>query len=133
MVILNSHGKEMTSKDFADFTFQCLEDSCSNMVFVLGGCTEISMELVGASIQLCSLSQMKVKHLSAQAFLAEHLYRATEFRKYDSCPNGHWCSKKKIMLDIIFDPSHPFNTPATVSAHLRFLAAVSHLRRSFGV
>ena len=38
-----------------------------------------------------------------------------------------------FMLDIIFDPSHPFNTPATVSAHLRFLAAVSHLCRSFGV
>ena len=84
MVTLDSHGKEMTSEDFADFTFQCLEDSCSNMVFVLGGCTEISMELVGASIQLCSLSQ--VKHLSAQAFLAEQLYRATEFRKKDCCP-----------------------------------------------
>ena len=25
MVILNSHGKEMTSEDFADLTFQCLD------------------------------------------------------------------------------------------------------------
>ena len=86
MVSLDSHGKEMTSEDFAKFTFQCLEDSCSNVVFVLRGCTEISMELVGASIQLCSLSQMKIKHLSAQAFLAEQFYRATEFWKKDCCP-----------------------------------------------
>ena len=63
VVSLDSHEREMTSEDFAYYAFQCLEESSCKCAFVIGGCTGLPVELVGASIQLCSLAKMKINYL----------------------------------------------------------------------
>ena len=42
-----------------------------------------------------------------------------------------WSAPVSSILDILFNPLHGLNTPGAVSAHIRFLAAVTRLRQSF--
>lgn len=76
VVVLDEHGKQYKSKEFANLLDGFAVNGDSNIVFVIGGADGLSDEILNMTNHKISLSKMTLPHLMVRVILAEQLYRA---------------------------------------------------------
>ena len=75
LVLLDEHGKEFRSIEFADYV-QKRMSSGRDVVFVVGGPYGFSQAVYERANGKISLSKMTFSHQMVQLFFEEHIYRA---------------------------------------------------------
>lgn len=76
VVLLDEHGKEMRSIQFADFIQGFMNQGVKQVVFIVGGPYGFSEEVYNRANRKLSLSQMTFSHQMIRLFFLEQLYRA---------------------------------------------------------
>lgn len=81
VVLLDEHGKEFRSIEFAERLQSHLNKSGKDLVFVVGGAYGFSDAVYGRANDKISLSRMTFSHQMVRAIFAEQLYRAFTIMK----------------------------------------------------
>ncbi len=76
IVLLDEHGKEMKSTEFATFLNRQFLSGSKNLVFVVGGPYGFDPSLKKQASSILSLSRMTFSHQMVRLFFTEQLYRA---------------------------------------------------------
>jgi 23S rRNA (pseudouridine1915-N3)-methyltransferase len=76
LVLLDEHGKEYRSLEFAKYLQTKMNQSTKNLVFICGGPYGFSEALINRCSEKISLSRMTFSHQMVRVFFAEQLYRA---------------------------------------------------------
>ena len=76
VILLDEHGKEFRSVEFARFLEERMARSGRDMVFVIGGAYGFSQKVYERSDRKMSLSAMTFSHQMVRTIFAEQLYRA---------------------------------------------------------
>ena len=76
VILLDEHGKEYRSVEFAAAIERRLVSSSRDMVFVIGGAYGFSPEVYSRADSKMSLSKMTFSHQMVRTIFAEQLYRA---------------------------------------------------------
>ncbi len=76
VILLDEHGKEFRSVEFARFLEERMARSGRDMVFVIGGAYGFSHKVYERSDRKMSLSAMTFSHQMVRTIFAEQLYRA---------------------------------------------------------
>ena len=76
VVLLDEHGKELTSVAFADYIQKRMLGGAKRLVFVVGGPYGFSQEVYDRADDRLSLSQITFSHEMVRLIFAEQLYRA---------------------------------------------------------
>lgn len=76
LILLDEHGKEFRSVEFAAALEQKLSHAQKDICFVVGGAYGFSDEVYAAAKGKISLSKMTFNHQMARTIFAEQLYRA---------------------------------------------------------
>ena len=76
VVLLDEHGKDYSSVQFAEFIQKQMNTGIKNMVFTIGGPYGFSTEVKQRADLLVSLSKMTFSHQMVRLLFAEQLYRA---------------------------------------------------------
>ena len=76
LVLLDEHGREFRSIEFADFIEGRMSRSSRDLVFVIGGAYGFSREVYSRADSKISLSKMTFSHQMVRTIFAEQLYRA---------------------------------------------------------
>ena len=76
LILLDEHGKERRSVEFATYLEKQLNSGCKRLVFVVGGPYGFSDEVYQKADQLISLSQMTFSHQLIRLLFLEQVYRA---------------------------------------------------------
>jgi 23S rRNA (pseudouridine1915-N3)-methyltransferase len=75
IILLDEHGKEMTSKEFAVFLNKQFIAGNKNLVFVVGGPYGFDPDIKKKASFILSLSKMTFSHQMVRLFFTEQLYR----------------------------------------------------------
>lgn len=75
VILLDEHGKEMRSVDFADW-LQRKQNTSKRLVFMIGGPYGFSNAVYDRSNERISLSKMTFSHQMVRLIFVEQLYRA---------------------------------------------------------
>lgn len=81
LILLDEHGKEYTSVEFAKVIQEKISYTGKDMVFVIGGAYGFSPEVYSRANSKISLSRMTFSHQMVRAIFAEQLYRAFTIMK----------------------------------------------------
>ena len=84
VVLLDEHGKEMRSTEFAAFLNRQFLSGGKNLVFVVGGPFGFDPALKARAGYLLSLSKMTFSHQMVRLFFTEQLYRALSILRGES-------------------------------------------------
>lgn len=84
VVLLDEHGKEMTSMQFSSFLSGKFSLGIKNLWFVTGGPYGFDESVKKRAAAVISLSQMTFTHQMARLFFTEQLYRAFTILKNES-------------------------------------------------
>ena len=76
VILMDEHGKEYTSVDFASFLQKKISYEGKDIVFVIGGAYGFSDEVYRRANGKISLSKMTFSHQMVRAIFTEQLYRA---------------------------------------------------------
>lgn len=76
LVLLDEHGRELRSVEFAEFIEGRLSRSSRDLVFVIGGAYGFSGDVYSRADSKISLSKMTFSHQMVRTIFAEQLYRA---------------------------------------------------------
>ncbi len=76
LVLLDEHGHEFRSLEFADHLQKLLSRGAKSLVFVIGGAYGFSDTVYNRSFERISLSRMTFSHQMVRTIFAEQLYRA---------------------------------------------------------
>ena len=76
MVLLDEHGKEYTSIDFAKYIDRKMATVSRRLVFVVGGPYGFDSEVYDRANEKISLSKMTFSHEMIRLIFTEQLYRA---------------------------------------------------------
>jgi len=76
IILLDEHGREMRSAEFASFLNRQFLSGSKNLVFVVGGPFGFDPALKKLAASLLSLSRMTFSHQMVRLFFTEQLYRA---------------------------------------------------------
>lgn len=76
VILMDEHGKEYTSVDFASYLQKKISYEGKDMVFIIGGAYGFSDEVYRRANGKISLSKMTFSHQMVRAIFAEQLYRA---------------------------------------------------------
>ena len=76
VILMDEHGKEYTSVDFASFLQKKISYEGKDIVFVIGGAYGFSDEVYKRANGKISLSKMTFSHQMVRAIFTEQLYRA---------------------------------------------------------
>ena len=76
LVLLDEHGQEFRSLEFAAFLQKLLARSGKNLVFTIGGAYGFSEAVYARAQEKISLSRMTFSHQMVRTVFAEQLYRA---------------------------------------------------------
>lgn len=76
LILLDEHGKEFTSREFAEFIEQKAVSGIKSLVFVVGGPYGFSPDVYARANGKISLSRMTFPHELIRLFFIEQLYRA---------------------------------------------------------
>ena len=76
LVLLDEHGREFRSLEFADWLGERLSRSGRDLVFAIGGAYGFSDEMYARADGKISLSKMTFSHQLVRTIFAEQLYRA---------------------------------------------------------
>ena len=87
LVLLDEHGKEVTSRAFAQFIEKRSMDSGRRIVFLVGGAFGVADLIKEKSEYQLSLSQMTFSHQMIRLFFVEQLYRAFTIIKNEKYHN----------------------------------------------
>lgn len=82
-ILLDEHGKEYTSMDFAAFIQKTLLSGRKRAVFVIGGPYGFSQPVYARSDTKISLSKMTFTHEMIRLFFTEQLYRAMTILRHE--------------------------------------------------
>ena len=81
VVILDEHGKDMSSQGLADLLTKRLNESVKEIHFIIGGAYGIGDEVRERANYIWSLSKLTFPHELVRGILAEALYRACTINK----------------------------------------------------
>lgn len=81
LIVLDEHGKELSSRELAKFISGHQMRSTKRLVFLVGGPDGTGPEIKSRADILISLSRMTLPHELAQVVLLEQLYRACTINK----------------------------------------------------
>ena len=81
VILMDEHGKEYTSVEFARVLQEKISYTGKDMVFVIGGAYGFSPEVYSRANSKISLSKMTFSHQMVRAIFAEQLYRAFTIMK----------------------------------------------------
>lgn len=81
LILLDEHGKEYRSVEFASMLQERMLRSGRDMVFVIGGAYGFSDKVYARADSRISLSKMTFSHQMVRAIFAEQLYRAFTIMK----------------------------------------------------
>lgn len=76
MVLLDEHGKEMRSVEFADYMKRKMNTVSKRLVFVIGGPYGFSEKVYQAAHEKISMSRMTFSHQMIRLIFVEQIYRA---------------------------------------------------------
>ncbi|HXK75722.1 MAG TPA: 23S rRNA (pseudouridine(1915)-N(3))-methyltransferase RlmH [Bacteroidaceae bacterium] len=76
IVLLDEHGKEMRSMEFADYLSHKMHTLPKRLVFIIGGPYGFSPAVYQAAHEKMSLSKMTFSHQMIRLFFVEQVYRA---------------------------------------------------------
>ena len=76
VILMDEHGKEYTSVDFASFLQKKISYEGKDIVFVIGGAYGFSEDVYRRANGKISLSKMTFSHQMVRAIFTEQLYRA---------------------------------------------------------
>ena len=76
VVLLDEHGRDFTSKEFAAYIGRKMQTVPKQLVFVIGGPYGFSEDVAARSNEKISLSKMTFSHEMVRLFFTEQLYRA---------------------------------------------------------
>ena len=76
VVLLDEHGREVRSVEFASMLEKRLSASSRDLVFVIGGAYGFSTEVYERASSKISLSKMTFSHQMVRTIFVEQLYRA---------------------------------------------------------
>ena len=76
LILLDEHGRECRSLEFADFLEKQLSTGAKNLIFTVGGAYGFSDEVYKRANGKISLSKMTFSHQMVRTIFAEQLYRA---------------------------------------------------------
>lgn len=78
LVLLDEHGKDLTSRAMADKFQQWLEQGASDLVFMIGGADGHTAEVKARANYVLGLGNKTWPHKLARVMLLEQLYRAQQ-------------------------------------------------------
>lgn len=81
VILMDEHGKEYTSMDFASLLQKKISYEGKDIVFIIGGAYGFSEEVYRRANSKISLSRMTFSHQMVRAIFAEQLYRAFTIMK----------------------------------------------------
>ena len=84
IILLDEHGKEMRSVEFASFLNKQFLSGSKNLVFVVGGPFGLDPSLKKMASHILSLSQMTFSHQMIRLFFTEQLYRGLTIMRGES-------------------------------------------------
>ena len=76
MVLLDEHGKEFRSIEFAEWAEKKMHTVNKRLVFIIGGPYGFSKDIYAAAQEKISLSKMTFSHQMIRLIFVEQLYRA---------------------------------------------------------
>ncbi|WP_301916062.1 23S rRNA (pseudouridine(1915)-N(3))-methyltransferase RlmH [Phocaeicola coprophilus] len=76
VVLLDEHGKEFRSIEFAEWTEKKMHTVNKRLVFIIGGPYGFSKDVYAAAQEKISLSKMTFSHQMIRLIFVEQLYRA---------------------------------------------------------
>ena len=76
VILLDEHGREYSSMEFARIMEERISRGSRDIVFVIGGAYGFSAEVYGRADGKISLSKMTFSHQMVRTIFAEQLYRA---------------------------------------------------------
>ena len=76
VILMDEHGKEYTSVDFASLLQKKITYEGKDIVFIIGGAFGFSDEVYRRANSKISLSRMTFSHQMVRAIFAEQIYRA---------------------------------------------------------
>lgn len=76
VALLDEHGKERTSMEFASYMEKRLASGKKRLVFIIGGPYGFSKEMYDRADEKLSLSKMTFNHEMVRLFFTEQIYRA---------------------------------------------------------
>ncbi len=88
VVLLDEHGKEYTSVDFAEYLQKQMNGGVRTLAFVVGGAFGFSPAVYAAAKSKISLSQMTFNHQMVRLFFLEQLYRAHTILRHEKYHNA---------------------------------------------
>ena len=87
MILLDEHGKEFRSVEYAEWLQKRMNSGIRRLVFVIGGPYGFSPEVYSRANEKISLSKMTFSHQIIRAIFTEQLYRA--FSILNNLPYHH--------------------------------------------
>ncbi len=84
LILLDEHGKQLSSTEFADFLNRQFLSGGKTLVFVVGGPFGFDPSLKQKADHLLSLSRMTFSHQMVRLFFTEQLYRALTILRGES-------------------------------------------------
>ena len=81
IVLLDEHGKEFRSVEFAKYMEQKMQTVSKRLVFVIGGAYGFSPDVYAQANEKLSLSKMTFSHQMIRMIFVEQLYRAMTIMK----------------------------------------------------
>ncbi len=76
VVLLDERGKEMTSRQFAQYIDKKMVMLPKSLIFIIGGPYGFSQDVYSRANELLSLSKMTFSHEMVRLFITEQIYRA---------------------------------------------------------
>ncbi len=76
VVLLDERGKQLTSREFANYLDRKMSIVPKNFYFIIGGPYGFSKEVYERANELISLSSMTFSHEMVRLFMTEQIYRA---------------------------------------------------------
>lgn len=89
LMLLDSRGKEMTSREFASFIESQQSADVQHLIFAVGPADGFSQETRSRAHRLLSLGKMTFPHELARVVLLEQIYRAFTILKNHPYHCGH--------------------------------------------
>lgn len=81
LILLDEHGKELRSIEFADYLEHKMVTSVQHMIFLIGGPYGFADAIKSRSNHSISLSKMTFSHQMIRLFFVEQVYRAFSIMK----------------------------------------------------
>ncbi|MBP9586971.1 MAG: 23S rRNA (pseudouridine(1915)-N(3))-methyltransferase RlmH, partial [Bacteroides sp.] len=81
VVLLDEHGKEMRSIDFAQWMGKKLVNVNKRLVFIIGGPYGFSQKVYDTASEKISMSKMTFSHQMIRLIFVEQMYRAMTILK----------------------------------------------------